>query len=151
MLGIVYFLKIRVSNGLGGRTPWKQPLTDPVTVKEVHGNKATVRLADGSELTDVHVENMLHAPDDAVNLEDQRVPIEFHDEESFLLDDISHHRSPGEMLEDDGNLRDAQVPDVKKSKADKVSAGTIVAYAIDKHTYSTVSYTHLTLPTKRIV
>ena len=29
----------------GGRTPWKQPLTDPVTVKEVHGNKATVRLA----------------------------------------------------------------------------------------------------------
>ena len=53
-----------------------------------------------------------------------------------ITDSIFNHRSPGEMLEDDGNLRDEQVPDdVKRSKADKVSAGTVVIYAFDKHSY----------------
>ena len=40
------------------------------------------------------------------------------------------------MLEDDGNLRDEQAPDdVKRSKADKVSAGTTVIYAFDRQSY----------------
>ena len=117
----------------GGRTPYKRT---PYSIKEVHGNKATVTLADGSELTDIHVENMLQAPDDAVNLENKREPLEFQESESFLLDDINQQCSLGEMLEDDGNLRDEHLPDVKKNKADKVSAGTIIAYAIDKQSYS---------------
>ena len=54
------FLKTSVSNGL--RTPYKKPLTDPVTVEEVHGNKATAVADDGTETPDVHVEDMILPP-----------------------------------------------------------------------------------------
>ena len=130
---IVFFLKIGRSNGLRGRTPYKQPLTDPFEVTEIHGNKCSLRKPDNSIVTDVHLEDVLLVPPDSHNLEQE--PLEFpEDDQEGVLDDITVRRSPGEMVEDDGQLRDAQMPEPGKlpCKLDKIVAGCTVAFSVDK-------------------
>ena len=46
-----------------GRTPYRQPYTDPAHELEVHGNKYQVRLQDGRILPDVHLEDVLLVPE----------------------------------------------------------------------------------------
>ena len=41
----------------GGRTVYKQPLTDPLVVESMHGNKCTLKRPDGTKVEDVHVED----------------------------------------------------------------------------------------------
>ena len=121
----------------GGRTPYKQPLTDPVTVKKISGNKAIVTHDDGRETENVHLEDMLLHVDGTKNLESEtREPIEFpEDDEYDLIDSLDVHRTPGEMIEDDGALRDAHRGTGKSFKLDKAVAGSIIAYSVDKHSY----------------
>ena len=96
-VGDQVLLKDRRQQRAGGRTPWKQPLTDPVTVKEVHGNKATVTTADGTELKDIHLEDMLLHPEAAKNLE-TREALEFPEDDNFeYIDDLNVKRSLREM------------------------------------------------------
>ena len=70
-------------------------------------------------------------------------PLFFPEEEEFgILDDISVRRSPGEMIEDDGKLRDASAGEdgPKVPKLDKIVAGTTVAYSIDKKKFRVKCY-----------
>ena len=119
----------------GGRTPYKQPLTDPYVVTELHGNKCSLRKPDGNLISNVHLEDVLLVPPDTRNLE--REPLKFPEDDKYgILDDVDVRRSPGEMLEDDGALRDAHLPDPgKPSKLDKVVAGNTVAFSVDKKTF----------------
>ena len=41
----------------GGRSPYRQPYTEPAVVTEVHGNKMTVRKKDGTILKNIHMED----------------------------------------------------------------------------------------------
>ena len=121
----------------GGRTPYKQPLTEPLVVEKVHGNKCTLRKPDGTLVEDVHVEDMIVVPDPARDLE--REPLHFPEDDQYgLLDSLEDRRSPGEMLEDGGNLWDA-VADAnpkQSSKLEKSVAGCTVAYTLDKRTFT---------------
>ena len=62
-------LRDRRHQRAGGRTAHKKPLTDPYVIKSIHGNKATVTAPDGTELHDIHFEEMLPEPDGARALE----------------------------------------------------------------------------------
>ena len=52
----------------GGRTPYKQPLRDGLTVKKVKGNTAVLTRGDGTEIHDVHFEDMLLVSEQSQNL-----------------------------------------------------------------------------------
>ena len=90
----------------GGRTPYKQPYTDPALVLEVHGNKATLKAKDGRILKDIHLEDVLLVPENARSLEKE--PLQIEEEDSTFLDDINVRRSPGQMLDDQGKSVEAQ-------------------------------------------
>lgn len=118
----------------GGRTPYRQLYTEPREVSEIHGNKCTLRKADGNLLRNVHVEDMLLVPSHAKSL-DTKADIHFpEDDQELVVDDVCTRRSPGDMLADDGRLRqdDFHKPSVK---LDRVVAGSTVAYATGKKTY----------------
>ena len=69
----------------GGRTPYKQPYTEPALVLEVHGNKCSLEGHDGTILKDIQSGDVMQVPENARNLEKE--PLEFLDEgESFTLD-----------------------------------------------------------------
>ena len=55
----------------GGRTPYKQPYTDPGTILSVSGkgNTCTVRKPDGTVVENVHFEDVLLVPENARNIE----------------------------------------------------------------------------------
>ena len=106
----------------GGRTVYKQPLTDPLVVESMHGNKCTLTRPDGTKVEDVHVEDMIVLQPDTRDLErtampkdDDDAPPVFPEDEVLLfddhgtVDDVARKRSPGEMLEDDGKLREASI------------------------------------------
>ena len=78
----------------GGRTPWKQPATEPLVVEEVSqsGNKLTLRRDDGSLLEDVHAENVVLVPETMKDLE--RHPLVFQDSPAD-----PDRESPGQKLE----------------------------------------------------
>ena len=51
------------AKAVGGRTPWKEPLSDPCIVESARGNRARVRRLDGTIVEDAHLEDMvLSAP-----------------------------------------------------------------------------------------
>ena len=53
----------------GGRTPYKQPYTEPALVLDVHGNKCSLKAKDGTVLKDIHLEDVMLVPESARNLE----------------------------------------------------------------------------------
>ena len=53
----------------GGRSAYRQPYTDPALVQEVHGNKCSLRMGDGTILRDIHLEDVMLVPETARNLE----------------------------------------------------------------------------------
>ena len=121
----------------GGRTPYKQPYTEPALVLEVHGNKCSLKTKDGTILKDIHLEDVMLVPESARNLE--KAPLEFEDEgdNSLMLDSLDHRRSPGLMLEDQGKSVEAQnksFTDAKKGmspgKLDRVQTGNHVVYVL---------------------
>ena len=70
----------------GGRTPYKQPYTDPALVLEIHGNKATLKAKDGRILKDIHLEDVMLVPENARSLEKE--PLQIEEEEGTFLDDM---------------------------------------------------------------
>ena len=78
----------------GGRTPWRQPHTDPCTVLGTNGNKCKVRPADGSVIENVHMEDLMVVPD---SISDPEKRIHFDDVETSVYVDGPARRSPGEM------------------------------------------------------
>ena len=82
-----------------------------MVVKSTSGNKATLSQADGTEVHNVHFEDMILVGDTVRDMErppeltDQE-PLFFPEYEEYgILDDISLRRSSCEMQEDDGKLR----------------------------------------------
>ena len=57
----------------GGRTPWKEPLTEPLVVTAVDGNKLVLRASNGTEIRNAHAENCVIVHDDVVDYE--RTPL----------------------------------------------------------------------------
>ena len=55
----------------GGRTPWKQPMTEPLDVVAKDGNKLTLRALDGKLLKTCHIENCVIVSDEAVDYKRQ--------------------------------------------------------------------------------
>ncbi len=93
-------------------------------IVEVHGNKCTVKRDDGHIVENVHAENLLFLPEATRDLENRKEPPTFDDE------DIDLHRSPGEMVEDDGTaVAERTPPDAKPGKLDRIAVGTYVAYS----------------------
>ena len=80
---------------------------------------------------------MLLAPEKARRLE-TRSELHFPEDDEFIvLDDIDKQRSIGDMLEDDGALRDEQWKSSNKTpKLDKCVAGVTIAYSLDKAAFS---------------
>ena len=120
----------------GGRTPYKQPYTEPALVLEVHGNKCSLKAKDGSVIKDIHLEDVMLVPENSRNLE--KAPLEFLDEgENLALDSIDVRRSPGLMIEDQGKSVEAQAKafgDARKKmspgKLDRVQTGNFVVYML---------------------
>jgi len=120
----------------GGRTPYRQPYTEPALVLEVHGNKCSLRAKDGRILKDIHLEDVMLVPETARNLE--KPQLHFPPEEELALDTLEERRSPGMMLEDQGQKVEAQSKlfhDAKKQispgKLDKVQTGNYIAYVVE--------------------
>ena len=115
----------------GGRTPWKQPATEPLVVAEVSqsGNKLTLRREDGSLLEDVHAENVVLVPETMKDLE--RHPLVFRD-----APDDPDRESPGQKLEAvaRGDGLDWTHATVRRDNElgilDKISVGVYVAYSV---------------------
>ena len=57
------------AKAVGGRTAWKEPLSDPCVVEEIRGNKVRLRRLDGTVLETAHLEDVAVIPDRARNLE----------------------------------------------------------------------------------
>jgi len=119
----------------GGRSPYRQPYTEPALVLEVHGNKCSLRTKDNTVLRDIHLEDVMKVPENSRNFEKR--PIEFPDEEDLALDTLEDRRSPGMMLEDEGKKVEAQAKafaDARKGispgKLDKVTTGNFVVYVL---------------------
>ena len=53
----------------GGRAIYRQPLTDPCVVTGNKGNKLSVRRPDGTEVHDVHLEDVILVPESVRSLE----------------------------------------------------------------------------------
>ena len=53
----------------GGRTPYRQPYSEPAVVTETHGNKMIVKKADGTLVKNIHMEDALVVPEGCRNLE----------------------------------------------------------------------------------
>ena len=77
----------------GGRTPYRQPYTEPAIVLEIHGNKCSCKTKDDTIIKDIHFEDVMLVPESARNLE--KGLIAFPDEEDIALDTLEDRRSPG--------------------------------------------------------
>jgi hypothetical protein len=119
------------AKAVGGRTAWKEPLSDPCVVEAVHGNKVHLRRSDGVLIQDAHLEDVLVVPDDARQLE-TRVPLEFEAPAVVQGDDgLDARRSIGQMWEGVDLLpTDEQVR--RTGKLDKIVVGHHVAYALEQ-------------------
>ena len=122
----------------GGRTPYRQPYTEPALVLEVHGNKCSVKLKDGTVLKNIHLEDVISVPESARNLE--KDPLIFDEEENQLYLDSDARRSPGEMLEDQGKSVEKHNEQLQKDrkispgKIGRILAGNFIAYAVESRT-----------------
>ena len=47
----------------GGRTPWKQPLSEPLAMEAVEGNKLKLRRKDGTLVYPAHIEDCIVVPE----------------------------------------------------------------------------------------
>ena len=111
----------------GGRTPYKEPYTDPATVIAKRGNKVDAKLKNGEIIKDVHLENLLLVPRNARNLE----------VDDLVFDEVDEsitpsRRSPGMMIEDQGK-EVKEVADMIRRKPGKledirINPGNYVAY-----------------------
>ena len=111
----------------GGRTPWKQPLTEPLTVVAIDGNKLKLRQQDGSVIEGAHMENCVVVPNDVVDYERD---LEFMPDD----DDSGARASIGMQLEEAAVAKDKPVRDLRAKnpttgKFDKISLGTYVVYS----------------------
>ena len=88
---------------LGGRTPWKEPLSEPYEVVAVRGNKLTLKKPTGELVADCHIENCVKIPDRSTDYERSR----------HLLDlPLGDRLSIGEAMEnpvDPAVLRDGKL------------------------------------------
>ena len=107
----------------GGRTPYKQPYTEPALVLKVYGNKCTVKDKNGMKLEQIHLEDVMLVPENARNLEKE--PLIFEEEDDLLLDDVNRRRSPGEMLEDEGRRLEEHMRVFDENKRKKLSPGKL--------------------------
>lgn len=111
----------------GGRTPWKQPLTEPCRVTETHGNTCTLQRPDGTTIRDAHVEDVILGPDNATDWE-RNAPLLL--EAPEMQETEGSRRSLGQMKESDPD------PVLTRSGAgelDKLSVGQYVAYSAAQH------------------
>ena len=53
----------------GGRMGYRQPYTDPARVLKINGNKCKLKLANGTEIEDIHTEDVIKVPERSRNLE----------------------------------------------------------------------------------
>ena len=115
----------------GGRTPYRQPYTDPCVVLDIHGNKCKVKKPDGTILENIHLEDVLVVPERARSLEKE--PFEFTDDADELnLDAVDKRRSPGMMLEDQGQKvkeHDEHFK-MKPGKLEKIMTGNHIVYLV---------------------
>ena len=109
----------------GGRTPYRQPYTDPCEVLEVHGNKCTIRKADGSTTENVHMEDVIIAPEGTKSLETKE-PLTFLEDDDFIgvREDLNRRRSPGLMMEQKDDKKPAPM---KPGKLEKIVTGSYIA------------------------
>ena len=118
----------------GGRTPYRQPYSDPSEVLEVHGNKCTIRRPDGTVVKEVHLEDVMIVPENSKHLESRDITFEDDDElELSGGDSLDRRRSPGMMLEDQGRAVEDQKEHqpMKPGKLEKLVSGNHIVYRTD--------------------
>ena len=88
------------AKAVGGRTAWKEPLSDPCVVEAVQGNKVALRCSDGVLIQDAHMEDIVVVPSESRNLE-AREPSEFESQTGYggADDALNARRSIGQMWE----------------------------------------------------
>ena len=123
----------------GGRTPYKQPLTEPALVTKIlSDNRVQLKTQEDTIIENVHLEDCLLVPTTARNLEKIKSPLELEPDESIdVLDTVHERRSPGEMLEDQGRRVQAHAKalaeDQKKLSrgvTDKLVPGGCIVYTV---------------------
>jgi len=122
------------AKAVGGRTPWKEPLSDPCVVENASGNKLSLRRADGVLLRDVHVEDVVLLPRNTQMLE-SREPIEMSPAAAVgavAAADTEARRSIGEMLEAAMLPEQPVSKPMKLGKLDKLTVGMHIAYTLDR-------------------
>ena len=120
------------AKAVGGRTPWKEPLSDPCVVEEVYGNRAKLRREDGTEVPEAHLEDIVVVPGTAKLLERDALDLE-------APEPVEENRSLGQMIEAPDPPEQAQKGKGKGrglGKLDKLAVGLYVAYdpAVGKKT-----------------
>ena len=118
----------------GGRSPYRQPYTDPALITEIHGNKCTLRKQDGTTVEHIHLEDVMKVPENARNLEKDH--IQFDEPDSVDVEDMDERRSPGMMLEDRGKKVAEQAKALAKEgmspgKIHKIHPGNYVVYKVE--------------------
>ena len=107
---------------------YRQPYADPARVLRINGNKCKLKLADGTEIEDIHMEDVIKVPERSRNLEkkddirwEQGMDDDGVDLDGEEIDRADIRRSPGEMLEDAGAK--VRAKEQKLKEAGKVSRG----------------------------
>ena len=86
------------AKAVGGRTPWREPLSQPCVIQKVLGNKVSLKTESGATIPDVHLEDVIVIPAGARMIE--RNPLDIEDtEEAALEERLESRRSPGEMID----------------------------------------------------
>ena len=94
----------------------------------------TVRRTDGTLVKDVHAENVVVVPDSVRDLERRELNFE-NEDDPLIIHDIDRKRSPGQMIEDDGEeVRRQEKAVPTTGRMDKVQVGGYVAYQTFKGT-----------------
>ena len=125
----------------GGRTPWRKPQSEPLTVVSVTGNKVVLRRSDGTIISEAHIEDTILVPHDTRDLE--RQPLVFDEADDDAVP------SPGEMMEasargpgvPSGASPPAQGAAVGRGKLEKVTVGGFVAYTAVPRVKNCLLYT----------
>ena len=95
----------------GGRTPWKEPLSDPYTIVSVQGNRLTLKTKQGIIIENAHAEDCLRLPEDVADCE-RGCPLT---EDSELS-----RKSIGQMIEEaESQSSGSDAPAAPRGKLDK--------------------------------
>ena len=114
------------AKAVGGRTPWKEPLSDPCIVEAVRGNRARLRRLDGTIVEEAHLEDVVVVPEEATNIE--RTPLEFQEGGGDPDREDDRRRSPGQMMSESSPEAESSELRRRGGKLDKLSVGQYVAY-----------------------